>query len=153
MLQLVMTLGWFCGVAGVTYLIGEAGITTLPRTALAALSDFVCSLLYCRMCVSFWVGCASGAAGLFPLVNETLWATPAAGFVAMGAMWLLQGHMQRNQAWEPEFEAINTIRDLAKRRRVEKSMESLKNTVAKKRVSARRNREAEKTPKENDTSH
>jgi len=51
-------LRWALVGIGITYLITEAGIFSLPRVLLTRGSPFRTTLFYCPACTGFWVGCA-----------------------------------------------------------------------------------------------
>ena len=103
---------WWATLLSVVYVVSEASLTALPRITLGAFNDWIVTFLYCRMCVSFWVGLVLGAAGMFPAGGALLSAV-----TALGLMWFAQGHMARNITFEDELEAIARIRSEVKLKR------------------------------------
>jgi hypothetical protein len=85
-------------VIGVTYLLTHASIATPFRVAFARGSWFRTALIYCPMCVSFWVGLALG-----PMLGVgTMYLD--AGFCAMAIthVWFFITEQGVNPAWGVE---------------------------------------------------
>lgn len=87
-----------CMVVGVVYLITHASIAAPFRVAFARGSWFRTALIYCPMCVSFWVGLALGAI----LRVGTMYLD--AGFCAMAIthVWFHVTEQGVNPAWAAE---------------------------------------------------
>lgn len=84
-------------VIGVVYLITHASIAAPFRVAFARGSGFRTALIYCPMCVSFWVGLALGA-----ILRGALHLD--AGFCAMAIthVWFYFTEQGQNPAWAAE---------------------------------------------------
>lgn len=85
-------------VIGVVYLITHASIAAPFRVAFARGSGFRTALVYCPMCVSFWVGLALGVI----LRVGTMYLD--AGFCAMAIthVWFYFTEQGQNPAWTAE---------------------------------------------------
>lgn len=104
---------WAFSLMGIVYFITESALAVTPRVVLSSMSDKLSILLYCRMCVGFWVGLVLGWAGLFPPTTVPF----VSGLVAMGVMWFASGFLPRHGSFEEEMEAIERVRSEAKLKR------------------------------------
>lgn len=103
---------WSLSLMGIVYFITESALMVSVRIALGSMSDTLSILLYCRMCVGFWVGIILGWVGLFPLGVPFV-----SGLAAMGTMWLASGFLPRHGSFEEEMAAIEHVRSEAKLKR------------------------------------
>lgn len=104
---------WSFSLMGIVYFITESALMVPARIVLGSMSDTVSILLYCRMCVGFWVGIILGWVGLFPPTTMPF----VSGLTAMGVMWLASGFLPRHGSFEEEMEAIEHARSEAKLKR------------------------------------
>ena len=89
-------------VIGVVYLITHASIAAPFRVAFARGSGFRTALIYCPMCVSFWVGLALGA------ILRVGTAYLDAGFcaIAITHVWFHLTEQGVNPAWAGEADLV-----------------------------------------------
>ena len=112
-------LSWFLVCSALTYVITEASIWMKTRAWLASWFMPLCTLLYCRKCMGFWVGLGVGYLGVYPLPLASSMALdiPLAhiaavesGLAFMALMWVLDKAMPSHPTFAFEQDLIDHYR-------------------------------------------